>query len=324
MGEIADAIVDKMCDGKYHSGYTRKSNSNGGNKINSRKPNTPPRSRTTSQPTANPVSLAVPEAKFQPPRIVLYATEGWGKTTFGAYALKPAFLMAKGENGYETLLGMGTVPECPAATIDSWSTLLATLDSFIEAGSLPDGCKTLVLDALNGYEKLCHEHVCNVEFGGDWGDKGFMSFHKGYGIAVTHWLQFLNRLDKINQLGVMIICLDHAQVKTHQNPMGPDFDQYLAACHPKTMAATAKWCDAILFGKYNTIVDTERGKKKGKGVGGNERVIYTSQCDAFQAKNRYNMPECIEIPDDHTLVHSTVWHWIYTVNFKPKTAESAA
>lgn len=227
--------------------------------------------------------------------------------------------MARGENGYETLLGMGSVPARAAASVNTWSELLATLDSFLEAGELP--FKTLVLDAMNGFERLCHEHVCQVEFNGDAGDKGFMSFHKGYAISVTHWMQFLNRLERINQRGIMIMCLDHVQVKTHQNPLGADFDKYMTACHPKTMDATGKWADAILFGNYVTIVDTEKGKKKGKGIGGTQRVIYTQQCDAFQAKNRYNMPECIEIPDDHEHVWSTIWHWIYENNFNPQTEE---
>lgn len=282
------------------------------------RPNVPAR-QTAMVPTASPATLAVPEKRFSAPRILLYAVEGWGKTTAGAFAPKAAILMARGENGYQTLLGMGSVPECPAATINTWPELLATLDSFLQADSLP--FKTLALDAMNGFERLCHEHVCLTEFGGDWGDKGFMSFHKGFGIAVSHWLQFLNRLEQLNQQGIMIMCLDHVQVKTHQNPMGPDFDRYQAACHPKTMDATAKWADAILFGNHVTIVDTEKGKKKGKGIGDGQRVIYTTQCDAFQAKNRYNMPSCFEIPADHTQVWSTIWHWIYTNNFNPATEE---
>ena len=128
--------------------------------------------------------LAVPEAFFAPPRLILNAVEGWGKTTAGAYAPDPAILMARGESGYTTLLGVGSVPAVPTATVDSWQKLLGLLDQLV-AGT---DRKTLVLDALGGFERLCQEHVCACDFDGDWGERGFMSFQKGYELSATEWL----------------------------------------------------------------------------------------------------------------------------------------
>ncbi|HUW30151.1 MAG TPA: hypothetical protein VM223_00910, partial [Planctomycetota bacterium] len=60
------------------------------------------------------------EPTFQPPRIVLNAVEGWGKTSTAAFSPKPAILMAAGETGYQTLLGAGLVPEVDTAFANSW------------------------------------------------------------------------------------------------------------------------------------------------------------------------------------------------------------
>lgn len=88
------------------------------------------------------------EAEFLPPKIVLNAVEGWGKTSCGAFAFKPAILMAKGETGYKTLLGTGAVPSVLNAEFDSWNKLMTFLDAQIATEKLE--YKTLVFDALGG------------------------------------------------------------------------------------------------------------------------------------------------------------------------------
>ena len=268
---------------------------------------------------AEPVKLATPTPKFQAPRIILNAVEGWGKTTCGAYSIKPAVLMARGENGYETLLGNGLVPALPAAAIDEWEQLLATIESFIVADELP--FKTLVFDALNGFERLCHEHTCQIEFGGEWGDKGFMSYHKGYDVSIAYWQQLIQLLDKLHDRGIMIILLEHSRITTFRNPLGADYDKYSTACHEKTMAVTRRWADALLFGTFYTSVETEKANKpealkKGKGVGNSSRILYTERRDAFDAKNRYGMPEVIDIPGNPAEVWDTIWQFIKTPNHK--------
>lgn len=244
----------------------------------------------------------------QPPRLIINAVEGWGKTTVAAYAPKPAILMARDESGYLTLLDAGRVPDVPRVRLDTWEETLALLDAI--ASSTP--YQTLALDALNGFERLCHEYVCQRDFQGDWGEKGFISFQKGYEISLTEWLQLLKRLDAIRNQGVNIVILSHAKIITFKNPLGADYDKFAADCHQKTWAITAKWSDAVLFGNYFTVVETAKAnkpesQKKGKGVGGTQRVLYTERRDAFDAKNRYGMPESIDIPNDPTESWNTIY-----------------
>ena len=209
------------------------------------------------------------------PRMIINAVEGWGKTTALAHAPKPVILMADGETGYKTLLGSGLVPKLDGALVETWPQLMAALDA------LPDcDYETVGLDAMSGFERLCHAEVCCRDFGGDWSERGFGAFQKGYEQSVRDWNLMLAKLDKLNAAGKIIVLLSHSKVAAFRNPTGADYDRYIADCHAKTWAATARWADAILFGKFDSVVDlkaADRGniQKKGKGIGGAFRVMHT-------------------------------------------------
>jgi hypothetical protein len=245
--------------------------------------------------------------------LVLNAVPGWGKTSCGAHAPEPFVIMAKGETGLLTLLGAGRVPAVDTVVGDdgspravaSWHELLAVVDALATTNY-----KNVVLDAMGGFERLCHEHVCARDFGGDWGEKGFGSFQKGYSASVPEWLGLLAKLERLADSGKNVVLLSHAQVRRFQNPAGPDFDRYISDAHEKTWAVTSKWCDAVLFGTFVTAVTggkTGDRPVKGKGIGGSERVVYCEHRDSWDAKNRYGMPESIDIPNDHQAVWPTIW-----------------
>ena len=273
------------------------------------KPSTSPPKQHTS--AVNVPTLSMAERKFLPPKIALNCVEGWGKTSCGAYAPKPGILMARDETGYLTLLGANLVPSVPNTPITSWESLLALLKNLIADDKLP--YKTLVFDAIGGFERLCHELVCNRDFKGDWGEKGFTAYQQGYDVAINDWLKMLALLDRLNAKGIIILLLGHIQIRPFKNPMGPDFDRYIADIHHKTWSFTHKWVDAALFGTYVSVVDqVSKGRNpKGKGIGGTERVLYTERRDSFDAKNRYSMPPEIDIPNNPSQIWSTIWQNIY-------------
>ena len=209
----------------------------------------PPSRISSRPPPPSRVALAMPtEAqKNIAPIIVISAVEGWGKTSALAHAPDAAVLMAPGETGYLTLYGAGRVPAVPSASITTWTDLLATIDGFIADGAP----KTLGLDALGGFERLCHDHICRTEFNGDWGEKGFSSYMRGYEVSVSEWVKLLAKLERLrNTHGTTIVLLSHVKIKTFKNPQGSDFDRYTSDVHDKTWAATAKLADAVLFGNF--------------------------------------------------------------------------
>jgi len=262
-------------------------------------------------------------SKVPPDRSILNAVEGWGKTSFAAFAGDAAILMARGETGYPTLLKAGLVPSIPAVELQSWTEVLEQIDYLIQN---PGQFKAVTLDALGGFERLCHEYVCARDFDGDWGDKGFQAYMRGYDVSISEWLLLLQRLDRLRSLGTEIILLSHAKVKNFKNPDGPDYDRYSGDCHDKTWAATTKWADNIFFGTFETVVLDAKGgiasattKGRKKGMGGDQRKVFTQRRASYDAKNRWGMPWEIDISDDP----SSVWGTIHSY-MQPKSATSGS
>lgn len=278
------------------------------NALPSAPPAPPPPPRGTPRASAAAASgsrVAIGPVAFQqrPPRIVLAAVEGWGKTTFGAFAPHPVILKAEGESGYDTLLGQGLVPQCDGSNITDWQQLLDSLDWLADNG----GYQTVVLDALRGFEKLCHNAVCQREYEGEWGEKGFTSYQKGYKVAVNDWMHLIARLDRCHtKQGMAVILLSHTTVAAFKNPVAADYDRYTPDVSKETWAPTCGWADAVLFGTFVATIEKKKGDAKQKAIGDDKRRVYCTQSPGYIAKNRYGMPDLIDIPDDHTQVFSTI------------------
>jgi hypothetical protein len=207
---------------------------------------------------------------------------------------KPIFIETRGETGLETLIDAGQLPETPhLPELDNWQDLMDALTWVRES---EHNYRTLCLDALNGAERLMHEMVCQRDFNGDWTDRGFMGYQRGFEVALADWRMLLSLLDSIRAERRMTIALiSHTRVQTFKNPAGADFDRYQPDLHPKTWALTSKWCDVILFGNFEVVVGDIQGKaKKGKAIGQN-RMLYTDNHAAYEAKNRLGLVPEIEM-----------------------------
>jgi len=237
-----------------------------------------------------------------PNRLILHATEGWGKTSFGAMIKQVIFIQARGETGLETLIDAKQVPETPHFPVaNTWLDLNAQVEFLLTE---QHEFRALAIDTINGIERLCHEHTCDTEYGGDWGERGFMGFHKGFETSLAPWREFLSTLDRLRtEKRMSIILLCHTAVKNFKNPEGSDYDRYQTKMHDKTWALTKEWADIVLFGHYQTIVIGKNGKeetdptKRGKAAGGVERILLTERTAAWDAKNRLGLPAEIECGD---------------------------
>ena len=245
---------------------------------------------------ADVVSKSTP----QPNRYALQAGVGFGKTSFAAYFPSPVVLMTKGETGLLKLIESGQIPETPhLPEMETWADLLDAVKLFEEGDHQ---YKTLVLDTANGAERLMHEHVCERDFQGDWGERGFMGYMRGYEVSLADWRLFLNRLDALRvKKGMTILFLMHSRIKTFKNPSGADYDKYTPEMHEKTWSLTKGWLDCILFGNFEVTVADNRGReldpsKKGKAAETAARILYTnSDNPTFEAKNRMGLPDEIDL-----------------------------
>jgi hypothetical protein len=227
-------------------------------------------------------------------RILMYAVPGWGKTTMWSQARNPLFAMCKGDTGLLTLLGNNQIAETDyLPTAETWTTLCEYVEALIAD---PGDRKTFVMDT--GFERLLHEHVCEESFKGDWGEKGFTSFQKGYTMALSPLRLFLSRLDALRQKhNVTIVLIAHSIIRPVPNPIGEDFKAYAADLHDKTFGLLQGWADMVLFGNYERFSDGKSRKEK-ESQKIETRVLYTKQTAAFQAKNRHGLASEIYMPDD--------------------------
>jgi hypothetical protein len=230
-----------------------------------------------------------------PNKYVFHAVEGFGKTSLGAQTKKPIFIQTAGETGLETLIESGRLPEIPHfPAFQHWEDIIGAIET-LRVDDHP--YRTLVMDTANGAEALCHQFICNRDFNGDWGEKGFASYKTGYEVSLPEWTNLLMALDRLRverKMTIFLLC--HTKVKPFRNPEGADYDRYTVDMHDKTWGLTHKWADAVFFGNFSVTVKTKSSNAQtGKATGGTSRVLYTERQAAFDAKNRFGLAPEIDL-----------------------------
>jgi len=226
--------------------------------------------------------------------MVFHGQAGIGKTSFAAQAPNPIFLLSRGETGLHTLIDNGLLPELPNLEIGTWSDLLGIIDELTTTKTSRETC---VLDAADGFEKLCNRHVRNADYGGDGSEKGFEGYQRGYKtVANGPWQELLAALDRLREVKRMgIILLAHTGVGNFKNPNGSDFNRYTPAMAKYSWEITFPWADIVLFGEREIVTVKEKGDAKPKGRGGSTRIIHTEYDAVSDAKNRHNLPPEIKM-----------------------------
>lgn len=234
----------------------------------------------------------------RPSTVIFYGPPGIGKTSLAASIPGVAFLVERQEMGIQPLKESGLVPaELPVLPVaDNWIDTLEILDS-LRTGK--HEFKALAIDALGGFERLCHEEVCRRDYENKMNEKGFLSYKAGYETSLADWRLFINALDRLrDERKMSIVLLGHSKVSPFKNPEGPDYDRYSVDIHPKTWGLTHKWADMVLFANFDVaFASGDDTKKKAKARGGKTRSIYTENDAAFDAKNRHNLAPVISMGD---------------------------
>jgi hypothetical protein len=243
-----------------------------------------PQPKQAAAPRTNRMTLgAVVKGRLeQPTRAMIYGPEGVGKTTFGANAPNPIFLGA--EDGTAQLDAVRfPAPESWADILDAIQTLTVDQHDY----------KTLVIDTLDWAEPMLWAHICKRDEKKDIEDYGY---GKGYAAALDEWRVFLGALERLRKArGMHVVLVAHSWLKPFKNPEGEDFDRYELKLHPKAGGLLKEWCDAVLFANYETAAKVDKKTKRVRGVDTGMRLVHTERRAAYDAKNRYSLPETLPL-----------------------------
>jgi hypothetical protein len=219
----------------------------------------------------------------KPPRIVLIGVEGVGKTTAGAQAENPIFLCSEDGligNGFE---GVANVQP------QTWDEILQFVGWLATS---KHNYKTLVIDTLDWIEPKLFSAICKRDGKQNVEEYGY---GKGYVIALDEFRRLLAGLELLRAKGMMILINTHCQIKNFANPVGDNYDRYELKVSKQIAGLIKEWADAVLFALFETHTYKDSQKAKSKGIGGQKRIVHTGHCAAWDAKNRYGMPETLPL-----------------------------
>jgi len=225
-----------------------------------------------------------------PPRLILYGTEGIGKSTFASQAPAPIFIQT--EDG----LGEIACDKFPLAT-----TLDEVTSSLTALQAEQHDYQSVVIDSLDWLERLIWDELCR-QFDVTSIEKVDGGYSKGYTHALTHWRRVLGLLNRLRtERGMAVLCIAHTKIEKFEDPEATSYDRYSPRLHKHACSLVCEWADAVLFATRKIRVQSEdagfnrkRGLAFALGKDGGERVIRTIGGPSCVAKNRFSLPE--ELP----------------------------
>jgi hypothetical protein len=176
--------------------------------------------------------------------------------------------------------------------------------------------KTVVYDTLDWFEPLVWNYLIRQQPADERGKpitniEGY-GYGKGYKFALDYWSDFISLTDRLRfERDMMIIYIIHSSIRKITPPDMDSYEMYMPKLQDaeKTSAKDkiVEHCDIVLFGNWRTSLTDEKtgfGASRKRAVGSGQRIIYTEQRPAYEAKNRYDLPSEIHVKEKNW---SEVW-----------------
>ena len=220
----------------------------------------------------------------RPQKVVIYGAEGIGKSSLAAQFPDPLFIDTEGGTAHMNVRRIDK-PQ-------SWEELLGIVK---EVAATKDVCKTLVLDTADWAEQLVTAYLCTK-----YKQNSIESFGygKGYTYLGEEFARLLGAFDTVLASGIHVVVTAHAKMRKFEQPdeMGA-YDRWEMKLSKQVAPLLKEWCDLLLFCNYQTyVVTSENNTQKAQG---GKRVMYTSHHPAWDAKNRVQLPEVLELDYKH-------------------------
>lgn len=209
-------------------------------------------------------------------RGLLYGTEGVGKTTLASSI--PRALLLDTERGSLRV-------NCARTHVDKWTTLTSDFRDIAEGKSKE--WSTIVIDSITAAERMLIDAMCakgNKKSLASWPyGEGYGLFEKGFG-------DFLKRADRLIDAGYNVLFIGHSSVKHTDDPVDGGWDRFEVDLDKRSSSMIKRWADVVAFMRFKQKIRRADGEKA-RGIGGQERVIYTARTAAYDAKSRLELPD---------------------------------
>ena len=213
-------------------------------------------------------------------KVVIYGPEGIGKSTLASKFPRPVFIDCEGSTKELD------VSRYPAPF--TWGEILAYIDDAVTNHT----CDTLIIDTADWAEQFCTKYTCeklnvkNIE------DVGY---GKGYQYLTQNFTELLSQCDTLIANGINVVFTAHAMMRKFEQPdeMGA-YDRWEMKLSKRTGPLLKEWADMVLFCNYKTNVLTDTKTQRKVATGGS-RIMYTTHHPCWDAKNRYGLPESMDM-----------------------------
>ena len=217
----------------------------------------------------------------RPMAILVYGTEGVGKTTFALKA--PACVLLGNENGSDEL----DVPV--PGTFDAPRSWMEFLSQIKWLYTNKHEYQTAVIDSVDWLEPLIEADILNA-YPGHTMETAMGGFQIAWKASIKYWRNLTTELNKLREAGMGVILIAHSDTSKFNDAANQaEYSKYQLKLYKPAAALLKEWVDALLFANFEVSVDAKKNQKT-RASGSGERRMYTEHRPGFDAKNRYGLP----------------------------------
>jgi hypothetical protein len=226
-----------------------------------------------------------PASSSTAPIILVFGSEGRGKTTLACKAPKPIALLL--ERGLPKGITVDAVSD-----INSLDDVLGALrDIYTD----PRGYQSLIIDTVDALEALLLDSVCKHN---GWKTIETPAYGKGFVIADAEWQRFIRGITAIrDRHGLTIMMTCHAEIVTMNDPRAPSYSSYQPKLHKRGRGLVMDACDIVGFISEDLRIVTDDNDRV-RASAGPQRYLFCEGVPSYAAKNRFAMPSKIALPID--------------------------
>lgn len=224
------------------------------------------------------------------PSIILYGAPGIGKSTLAAQFPDALFVLTEDN----ALTNIKALP-IAHSYVDVWNNVKALL----EIKDLP--FKTIVVDSITALDALVVARTISESPPGKRGEEvstiaqAFGGYGAGFLKAASLHRALKAKFDLFKERGIAVVYIAHVEIKKFKSPEAEDFDTFSIAMNSDlSRSVYINNVDMVAFCKLKSNhVSTESGRTIVKST--NKRVIYSGVSDLHVSKNRFAIPDEIEM-----------------------------